>query len=173
MELFETKFLKENNTICWRTLRGNVWLLESKMKIHFTWIISPRSIVMHPHQTWCKWTRARSWGPPALHDATRKKQINCARSGARLKYHKFWSPGSTFQWCFYGVSYIGIFWGLPIELARPDGAVTFTSLLHIIMGLLQGGSVAVGVDLCNISAPSRSLRGGPRQVFSTGSSVYM
>ena len=45
-----------------------------------------------------------------------------------MENHELWSPGSTFQWCFYGGNYIGIFWGLPIELARPDGEVAFTRL---------------------------------------------
>jgi hypothetical protein len=42
--------------------------------------------------------------------------------------HEFWSPASTFQWCFYGGNYMGIFWGSPIGLDIPDGAVIFTSL---------------------------------------------
>ena len=45
-----------------------------------------------------------------------------------MENHDFWSPASTFQWCFYGGNYIGISWGLPTELARPDGVVTFTRL---------------------------------------------
>ena len=43
-----------------------------------------------------------------------------------MENHEFWSPASTFQWCFYGGNNIGIFWGPPIDLGRPDGAVTFT-----------------------------------------------
>ena len=49
-----------------------------------------------------------------------------------MQKHDFWSPGSTFQWRFYGGNYIGISWGLPTELARPDGVVTFTSLRRAI-----------------------------------------
>jgi hypothetical protein len=45
-----------------------------------------------------------------------------------MENHEFWSPARTFQRCFYGGNYIGILWGLSIELARPDGAVTFTRL---------------------------------------------
>jgi hypothetical protein len=26
-------------------------------------------------------------------------------------FHNFWLPDCTFQWCFYGGNYIGIFWG--------------------------------------------------------------
>jgi hypothetical protein len=43
-----------------------------------------------------------------------------------MENHEFWSPSSTFQWCFYGGNYIGIFWGSPIELDLPDGMVIFT-----------------------------------------------
>jgi hypothetical protein len=43
-----------------------------------------------------------------------------------MENHNFWSPDCTFQWCFYGGNYIGTSWGLPTELARPDGVVTFT-----------------------------------------------
>ena len=45
-----------------------------------------------------------------------------------MENHEFWSAGNTFQWCFYGDNYIWIFWGSSTELARPDGAVIFTSL---------------------------------------------
>ena len=34
-----------------------LWLLEFKMKIQGSCIISPRSIVERPYQTWWKWTR--------------------------------------------------------------------------------------------------------------------
>ena len=47
---------------------------------------------------------------------------------ASMKKHEFWLPASTFQWCFYGGNYIGIFWGSSTELGRPDGMVTFTRL---------------------------------------------
>jgi hypothetical protein len=45
-----------------------------------------------------------------------------------MKNHEFWSSGGTFQWRFYGGDYIGIYQGFSIELERPDGVVTFTSL---------------------------------------------
>ena len=45
-----------------------------------------------------------------------------------MENYEFWSPSSTFQWCFHGGNYIGIFWGLQIDLARPDGEATFTRL---------------------------------------------
>ena len=86
------------------------------MKIQGAWIISHRNIVKPPYQTGWKWTRTAK-------STQRNKKISkkCCTS---MENHQFWSPGSTFQWCFYGGNYIGIFWGLPIELARPDGTVT-------------------------------------------------
>ncbi len=45
-----------------------------------------------------------------------------------MENHEFWSPGSTFQWRFYGGNYIGIFWGSSIGLGRADVEVTFTRL---------------------------------------------
>jgi hypothetical protein len=43
-----------------------------------------------------------------------------------MENHDFWSPDCTFSLCFDGGNYIGISWGLPTELARPDGVVIFT-----------------------------------------------
>ena len=88
-------------------IRWTLWLLEPKMEIQGTWTISPRSIVVPSYigQTWCKWTRTS-----ALHNATRKFQKKVTQD-SRLANHEFWSPGSNFQLCFYGGSYIGVFWG--------------------------------------------------------------
>ena len=58
----------------------------------------------------------------------RTQQENFKKMLRKYENHEFWSPGITFQWRFYGGNYIGISWGLPIELDRPDGVVTFTSL---------------------------------------------
>ena len=102
------------------TMRMVLWLFEFKMKTQGAWIISHRNIVAPTHQTGWKWTRTAK--PTQCNKKFSKK---CCAS---MKKHEFWSPASTFQWCFYGGNYIGIFWGSSIELDRPDGEATFSRL---------------------------------------------
>ena len=100
------------------------------MKIQGAWIILHRNIVVPQYQTGWKWTRTAK--PTQCNKKFSKK--GCAR----LQNHNFWSPATTFQWCFYGGNYIGIFWGSTIELARPDGALTFTRLCKASTGYYHG-----------------------------------
>jgi hypothetical protein len=101
------------------------------MKIQGIWKIPLRSIGVPPYQTRCKWARTAS--------RTRYNEKISKKKNLFLwimENHELWSPGSTFQWCFYGGNYIGSFWGSLIELARPDGAVTFTRLRRASSSLL-------------------------------------
>jgi hypothetical protein len=63
-------------------------------------------------------------GPPALHlIIIRKFQNDIVQV---WKITNFDRQAALFNGCFFGCNYSGIFWGSTIELARPDGAVTFT-----------------------------------------------
>jgi hypothetical protein len=81
-----------------------------------SWIISPRNIVVPPYQTWWKWTET----PKSMPKSTERKKKISKKSCASIENHEFWSPGSTFQWCFYGGSYIGIFLRFA-NWTRPSG----------------------------------------------------
>jgi hypothetical protein len=61
------------------------------MKIQGSWIVLPRNIVQ------------------SIYHSVEKDQD-----------FEFGSPANTFQWCFYGDNYIGIFWGFD-NWTRPSG----------------------------------------------------
>ena len=104
-----------------------VWLLKIKKEHKGAWIISARSIRVPypPIKQGGNRTRVET---AQDHQTWTTQQENFKKSWASMENQEFWSPGSTFQCCFYGGNYIRIFWGSSIDLARPDGEVTFTRL---------------------------------------------
>ena len=92
------------------------------MKLQGAWIILQRSIVV---PLWIEWNMVEMFQDPKPTQCNKKIS---KKSCTNTENQEFRSPDSTFQLSFYGGNYTGSFWGLPIELARPDGAVTFTRL---------------------------------------------